>query len=416
MISKNNNHGMFIYRISSNSLPESVIQRLKKVEYYKKHNITISCEHFNFESMIDSNIYIEHNQDFIYQDVKNAITFLSGGTIKSPKKIPYTLTDYNNSINATINALKLTDIVENRRVCLMHPFAPWAIGSIFQEALLRMNCHIFPIGFGLLPDRYNQQLIDFKPEILIGPASFLLKLIEKENRYIFDKCMAIINAGEQITPLMRKKFKDIDIDIETFNIYGMAEFDTIASECCKHKLHLLEEYFYFECLMNSNLNKQLEGELIITPLYRESFGVFRYRTEDLIELDDSSSCSCGYNGAIVQNIGRIGAISIDGVTLSEMELQEAIESTNLPIKEYQLHAVNAKSGYIHIYLDFTSDTKMNHDQIQRLYYAIQHINIDWEDLIRCKSCKIQIPQQIDSLDNRKTERGKLPKIIWSEDQ
>jgi len=78
---------MFIYRISSNSLPESVIQRLKKVEYYKKHNITISCEHFNFESMIDSNIYIEHNQDFIYQDVKNAITFLSGGTIKSPKII-----------------------------------------------------------------------------------------------------------------------------------------------------------------------------------------------------------------------------------------------------------------------------------------------------------------------------------------
>lgn len=411
---KNNNYDLFLYKISSNSLPESVIQRLNKVKYYKKHNLTISCDPHDLKSIVDSNIYTEHYQDFIYSDVNNAITFLSGGTIKFPKKIPYTLTDYNNSVKATLNALKLTNIIDNRRVCLMHPFAPWAIGGIFQEALMKMNCHIFPIGFGFLPDRYSQQLYDFKPEILIGPASFLLKIIENENRCLFDDCFAVINAGEQFTPSMRYKFKEIGI--ETFDIYGMAEFDTIASECCNHQLHLLEEHFYFECLTNSNFNKHKEGELVVTPLYRESFGVFRYRTGDYIKLEDSSNCSCGYNGAIVKNIGRMGAICIDGVTLSEIELEKAIESTELPVKEYQLCAIKAKDGYVHIHFDFTSDIKMNDDKIKKLRYVLKHINIDWEDLIRCKSCKIKSPQQVDSLDNRRTERGKLKKIVWVEDE
>ena len=198
----------------------------------------------------------------------------------------------------------------------------------------------------------------------------------------------------------------------------MAEFDTIAFECCYHKLHLLEEFFYFECLTNSNLDnsKSIEGELVITPLYRKAFGVFRYRTGDFIKLDISSNCLCGHNGTIVKDIGRMEYICIDGVTLSEIELECAIESTKLPIKEYQLRAIKAKNGYVYINFDFTADIEMNRKQIEKLHYALNHINIDWEDLIRCKSCKIMEPQQVNSLDDRKTVRGKLDKIVWIEDE
>lgn len=404
-----NNH--ILQKISLNNLPNDFIKNLETIPYYRIHKSEINTQFYNINTLIDSKTFLEHSNDFIRPNVNLVITFLSGGTVQRSKHIPYTLLDYHNSIQATVSALKMSNVVKGLRICLMHPFAPWAIGIIFMEALIRLGCYVIPLGFGMDPQRCSKEILDFKPEVVIGPASLLFKIIKKAK--YFNYCRAVINAGEPYDLFVRQQFEELGL--ETFDIYGMAEFDTIAAECCKHKMHLLEDYFFFECLTKNELNKPLAGELIITPLRREAFSIFRYRTYDFVEVD-FSPCLCGRIGPTLRKIERVQSLYIDGVSITTFDLEQAIESTGLQIKEYQLCAIKGLNGQVEIRLDFVSDEIIENELLQKLYYALEHINLDWEDLIRCQSCYISSPQQVNSLANRKTRRGKLSKIVWIENK
>lgn len=406
-----NNEKINLFKLSSSEISVSTVSALKEVPYYHDREILVGSSYVSLSTLVDARVVFSNIQQFTVSHNKIAFMFLSGGTINRPKQIPYTYNDYKRSIFCTVNALEMTGkISSNQKTCLLHPFAPWAIGGIFQEALAVIGCHTLVLGLGVNQSRIRAEIKAFNPEVLIGPISLIVKVLGSIYKNI--SCRIVINAGE-LLHIHQKHFLE-SIGVTVCNIYGMSEFDTLGAECSYGSIHLMHDEFNFELIGNGNYcsHNLLTGELVVTPLHRQSFRVFRYRTGDQIQISTKKHCSCGLSGPIIHKIGREAAYYIDGVTINEMELAYAVEKMKLPIQDYQLKAKNGLDGIVTFQFNFSAVKMLNKDELNKIIICLKQVNIDWEDLIRCQSIHIAHPQQLKKVDQQFTERGKLKRIVW----
>lgn len=403
------NQNVYLHKLSPKELPVETIEALKEVPYYSK-KISLIDDWVPMSSFVDSKLVFSQFKQFIDPNYQSTYTFLSGGTINSPKHIPYTIEDYTKSISSTTRALKITkQLSQNQRVCLLHPFAPWSIGGIFQEAIAKIGCKILVLGLGMNEQRIKKEVLSFNPDVFVGPASLIVKLlsdIDSQKKY-----ESVINAGEVLYPFQRDFFKARKI--KSFNIYGMSEFDTLGAECPHGSLHLLFDEFYFEMIRTGVPgNNGLIGELVITPINRQAYKVFRYLSGDQVEISKHEICPCGIKGTIINNVGRENAFFIDGVTISDIDLEHAVEKMKLPLLDYQIRIKTSQSGIIIIQFVFSALKKLYPIELSKIVHSLEHVNIDWEDLIQCKSIEIAPPIQKKKLLPNCSERGKPNRILW----
>lgn len=101
--------------------------------------------------------------------------------------------------------------------------------------------------------------------------------------------------------------------------------DQLSANLSPRFFHPRSDFFYFEVI---------EGELVLTTLFRTPFPVIRYKTGDLVSIQNYS-CPCKRKG-LMEVLGRTGQVSIrvGGVTIYRHLVEEALPKFN---GDWELH-------------------------------------------------------------------------------
>lgn len=166
-------------------------------------------------------------------------------------------------------------------------------------ALNKVGCMIVPISSGN-SEKQIMLMEDFGTTVLVATPSYAVYLSEMaKDQGISSKLKLRLGlfGSEICTPEMRKQIER-NIGITVTDNYGLTELGGcgVSGECEERDgLHINEDHFYSEVIdpdTGEVLPEGESGELVITPLSKEAFPIFRYRTKDISRLY-TEPCRCG---------------------------------------------------------------------------------------------------------------------------
>jgi len=195
----------------------------------------------------------------------------------------------------------------------------WAVGYILQRAFEHIGAFVIPMGDGAPVDMHEKYLATFKPTLIIGTPSYIMRLTESLNGKI-----NLAQIGVRKLLLVAEPFPESFRshlaqcwNAEVFDGYGLAELGfTFAMECSAHQgLHYNELDVLLE-VVDPQTGEPLPpgevGELVFTTLTREAMPLLRYRSRDLACILPQP-CPCGYPVARISRIlGRCDDMVILG--------------------------------------------------------------------------------------------------------
>jgi phenylacetate-CoA ligase len=211
-------------------------------------------------------------------------------------------------------------------------------------ALSKIGCMVVPISSG---NSEKQVMImqDFGSTVLVATPSYAVYLSELAKEMgIADKLKLRLGlfGSEVCTPEMRNQIEK-NIGIIVTDNYGLTELGGcgVSGECIERDgLHINEDHYYAE-VVDPDTGEPVEdgepGELIITPLSKEAFPLFRYRTKDLSRIT-YEPCRCGRTHARMDKvIGRTDdMLIIKGVNVFPSQIEGVLFTTSHIGPHYQL--------------------------------------------------------------------------------
>lgn len=273
---------------------------LTEVPFYSKRSGTTSISSYtDFLKLpiISKEDYRNQWEELINPDLnKDAliVDFTSGSTGK-PLKVARTLAETNDARKTLwkyrqkwlSNALsaKRAEFGRNMRYFLKNP------NELFL-AQGHVLCVKGVISKELAP-QFVEKLNSFKPEWIIGPASFLAQFARliKGQKLEF-KIKLIECTGEFLFEHLREEIMEV-FNCPVVNHYGARELWPIAFECTEGKLHINQREVFVEILKDGNPVEEGEfGEVVVSSLRVNSLPLLRYRLGD-IGCINKKRCSCG---------------------------------------------------------------------------------------------------------------------------
>ena len=198
--------------------------------------------------------------------------------------------------------------------------------------LQKVGCMVVPISSG---NSEKQLMImeDFKTSVLIATPSYGVYLSEMaKDKGVSDRLKLRVGlfGSEVCTPEMRTQIEK-NIGIIVTDNYGLTELGGpgVSGECLERNgLHINEDYYLCEVIDPDSgevLPEGETGELVITPLAKEAFPIFRYRTKDLARLT-YEPCKCGRTQARMTKVmGRTDDMMIiKGVNVFPSQIESVL--------------------------------------------------------------------------------------------
>ena len=154
-------------------------------------------------------------------------------------------------------------------------------------------------------DEFLKKLQQHRPEAVFAYPNMLAALAKRASQTgLAVSIPRVAVTAEPLYDWQRRLFRQV-FSAETFERYGAREIGTVASECDQHcGMHIFEPSYCFEVVDetgNDVPNGQM-GELVVTDLFNYAMPLVRYRTGDMVILDDSS-CGCGCTWRRIVGIG-----------------------------------------------------------------------------------------------------------------
>lgn len=210
--------------------------------------------------------------------------------------------------------------------------------------LQKVGCMVVPISSG---NSEKQLMImeDFKTTVLIATPSYGVYLSEMaKDKGVSDRLKLRVGlfGSEVCTPEMRDQIEK-NIGIIVTDNYGLTELGGpgVSGECLERNgLHINEDYYLCEVIdpeTGEVLPEGDAGELVITPLAKEAFPIFRYRTKDLARLT-YEPCPCGRTQARMTKVmGRTDDMMIiKGVNVFPSQIESVLFTMDHIGPHYQL--------------------------------------------------------------------------------
>lgn len=246
-----------------------------------------------------------HNWDFLCVPKQAIAEYTStSGTLGKPVTIALTKNDldriaYNEAISFTCAGCGADDIFQ----LMLTLDRQFMAGIAYYSGVQKMGAGVVRIGPGL-PTMQMESIERFKPTVLIGVPSFLVKLVEFAEEHgirLQDTSVKkIICIGEsvrtpdfQLNALGVRITKDWNVDL--VSTYASTEMQTAFTECEEGKGgHLHPELLIVELLDEKNqpVAPGMTGEVTITTLGVEGMPLVRYKTGDL-SVAHHGACTCG---------------------------------------------------------------------------------------------------------------------------
>jgi phenylacetate-CoA ligase len=246
----------------------------------------------------------------------------------------------------------------------------------------RLGCITVPMSGGQT-EKQVQQIMDFKPDIIMVTPSYSLVIAEEFERLGIkpDEISLKIGMfgaepwGEGMRGEIEKK-----LGIDAIDIYGLTEVigPGVASECIETKDGpvIWEDHFYPEIIdpeTGEVLPDGEPGELVFTSLTKEAFPVIRYRTRDLTRLLPPTARSFRRIGKITGRTDDM--LIIRGVNVFPTQIEEQILRDHRLSGNYQV--VVTRDGHLdnlEVRCEIQSELsgKLGRTEIQTIGKELQH--------------------------------------------
>ena len=255
----------------------------------------------------------------------------SSGTTGKSIVVGYTARDIDHWANLVARSIRAAGGRAGDMIHVAYGYGMFTGGLGAHYGAERLGCCAVPMSGGQT-EKQVQQIMDFKPEIIMVTPSYSLVIAEEFERLgirpdDISLKVGIFGAepwGEGMRHEIEKK-----LGIDAIDIYGLTEVmgPGVACECIETKDGpvIWEDHFYPEIIDPESgevLPDGADGELVFTSLTKEAFPVIRYRTRDLTRLLPPTARS-------FRRIGKITGRSDDmliirGVNVFPTQIEEQI--------------------------------------------------------------------------------------------
>ncbi len=255
----------------------------------------------------------------------------SSGTTGKSVVVGYTQNDLNNWADVVARSIRAAGGRAGDMVHVAYGYGMFTGGLGAHYGVERLGCCAVPMSGGQT-EKQVQQIMDFKPEIIMVTPSYSLVIAEEFERLGIKPDEISLKVGifgaEPWGEGMRSEIER-KLGIDAIDIYGLTEVmgPGVACECIETKDGpvIWEDHFYPEIIdpeTGEVLPDGEEGELVFTSLTKEAFPVIRYRTRDLTRLLPPTARS-------FRRIGKITGRSDDmliirGVNVFPTQIEEQI--------------------------------------------------------------------------------------------
>ena len=255
----------------------------------------------------------------------------SSGTTGKSIVVGYTQNDLDHWADLMARSIRAAGGRAGDMVHVAYGYGMFTGGLGAHYGVERLGCIAVPMSGGQT-EKQVQQIMDFKPEIIMVTPSYSLVIAEEFERLgikpeEISLTVGLFGAepwGEGMRAEIERK-----LGIDAIDIYGLTEVigPGVASECIETKDGpvIWEDHFYPE-IIDPETGEVLPdgevGELVFTSLTKEAFPVIRYRTRDLTRLLPPTARA-------FRRIGKISGRSDDmliirGVNVFPTQIEEQV--------------------------------------------------------------------------------------------
>jgi phenylacetate-CoA ligase len=217
----------------------------------------------------------------------------SSGTTGKSVVVGYTASDIDNWATLVARSLRAAGARPGDMIHNAYGYGMFTGGLGAHYGIERAGCIAVPMSGGQT-DKQVQQILDFKPDMIMVTPSYSLVIAEAFETLGIKPQQISLRTGvfgaEPWGEGMRHEIEQ-KLGIDAVDIYGLTEVmgPGVASECVETKDGpvIWEDHFYPEIIdpdTGEVLPDGAEGELVFTSLTKEAFPVIRYRTRDLTKL------------------------------------------------------------------------------------------------------------------------------------
>ena len=265
-------------------------------------------------------------------DMKDIVRIhASSGTSGKPTTVAYTQNDIDNWADIVARAVAIAGGEPEGIFQNAYGYGLFTGGLGLHYGAERLGMATVPISGGNT-DRQITIIEDYKPTVIAGTPSYILKVAEELSAQGYDPRNTSLKFGifgaEPWSEEMRKLLEE-SFNIKACDIYGLSEVmgPGVAMECheAQDGLHIAEDHFIVEVINPDTLEPVQdgeEGELVFTSLTKEAFPVIRYRTGDIASIT-REKCKCGRTTTRMSRVkGRIDdMLIIRGVNVFPSEIE-----------------------------------------------------------------------------------------------
>ena len=255
----------------------------------------------------------------------------SSGTTGKSIVVGYTLKDIDNWANLVARSIRAAGGRKGDMVHVAYGYGMFTGGLGAHYGAERLGCTVVPMSGGQT-EKQVQQIVDFRPDIIMVTPSYSLVIAEEFERLgIAPQDISLkvgIFGAEPWGEGMRREIED-KLGIDAIDIYGLTEVmgPGVASECIESKDGpvIWEDHFYPEIIdpeTGEVLPDGADGELVFTSLTKEAFPVVRYRTRDLTRLLPPTSRAFRRMGKITGRTDDM--LIVRGVNMFPTQIEEQI--------------------------------------------------------------------------------------------
>ena len=255
----------------------------------------------------------------------------SSGTTGKSVVVGYTKNDLDNWANLVARSIRAAGGRAGDMVHVAYGYGMFTGGLGAHGGAERLGCTVVPMSGGQT-EKQVQQIMDFKPEIIMVTPSYSLVIAEEFERLGIKPDEISLKVGifgaEPWGEGMRGEIER-KLGIDAIDIYGLTEVmgPGVACECIESKDGpvIWEDHFYPEIIdpeTGEVLPDGEDGELVFTSLTKEAFPVIRYRTRDLTRLLPPTSRSFRRFGKITGRSDDM--LIVRGVNVFPTQIEEQI--------------------------------------------------------------------------------------------
>lgn len=346
--------------------------------FYKRHFLNNRVDVSKIKSLNDLKLIPpstkddlqQNNWDFLCVSRNKVMEYTTtSGTLGKPVVVALTEKDLQRLTHNEFVSLTCADGTADDLYQLMLTLdRQFMAGIAYYEGLRKIGAGIVRTGPGL-PALQLDTILTIKPTTLIAVPSFLVKVIEFAIQKGVDlnqtSVKKVVCIGENIrTPdfqmnILAKKIVQ-NWKVQLYSTYASTEMQTAFTECGHaNGGHHQPELLIVEVLDGNNLPvlPGTEGELTITHIGVEGMPLVRYKTGDMVIMNESP-CACGRNTARISPvIGRKqNMIKLKGTTIYPPGIFEILHQVNIGdyVVEVSTNSLGTDELKLNVFADETT--------------------------------------------------------------